>query len=64
MYRLLVILMVGSAFQHTGLSLKDLADCKLVGCVQKLEVASSKILRIDWKAISVFPDIKRDFLKN
>lgn len=61
MYRLLVILMVATAIQQVGLSFKDFTDCKSRQCVRKLEVASCKILRLDWKPISMFPEEAKRF---
>lgn len=61
MYRLLVILMVASAIQQVGLSFKDFTNCKSRQCVRKIEVAGRKILNVDWKPISVFPEEAKRF---
>lgn len=61
MYRLLVILIVASAFQQVGLSFKDFTNCKSRQCLRKIEVASRKVLRVDWKPISVFPKEAKQF---
>ena len=60
MYRLLVRLLLISALAQLGMSLRDL-DCHGRACVKKIEEASSKVLKIDWRPISVWPNEGRRF---
>ena len=60
MYSLLVRLMILSALLQFGLSLSDISDCRTGKCL-KIEKASRRILHIDWRPISVFPDEARRF---
>lgn len=56
MYKLLIGLMLVSALHQLGLSLKDFAMCRSRGCAARIERASRRVLQVDWKAISVFPE--------
>jgi hypothetical protein len=55
MYDLLIKLMIISAIAQLGMSLAELKDCR------KLEKVSRKVLRIEWKPISIFPEEARKF---
>ncbi|MGE4131420.1 MAG: hypothetical protein AB7F86_07260 [Bdellovibrionales bacterium] len=55
MYRLLVAAIISAAISDLGLSFSDIRGC-LLGRPKKIELASRKILKIDWKPISVFPE--------
>lgn len=61
MYRLLLILMVSSAISQLGLSKHGFAECRSRQCIRKIEVDSRKLLDIDWKPISVFPNEAKRF---
>lgn len=56
MYQMLIKLYIIAAAIQLGLSLMDLESCTSRQCVQKLNQASQKVLKIDWKPISVFPN--------
>lgn len=55
MYTILVRLMLVVALLEFGVSITDLRN------PVKLEQASRKVLRIDWKPISVFPEEAKRF---
>jgi len=61
MYNLLIKLMVLAAVMELGLSVKDIASCRSRACLRKVERASWKVLKIDWKPISVFPEEAKQF---
>lgn len=61
MYDLIVKLILISAILQFGLSLSDLRGYHNRECAQRIEKASRKVLRIDWKPISVFPEEARRF---
>lgn len=55
MYTILVRLMLVAAFLELGLSVTDLRN------PTKLESASRKVLRVQWRPISVFPEEAKRF---
>ena len=55
MYTLLVRLMLMAAMLELGLTLTDLSN------PQKMGLASRKVLTIQWKPISVFPEEAKRF---
>jgi hypothetical protein len=61
MYSLLVRLMILSALFQLGLSLSDISDCRSRQCLARLEKASRRVLNVEWKAISVFPEEAKRF---
>ncbi len=61
MYNLLVKLMLISALIQLGISLKDFSNCRSRECAARIEKASRKVLKIDWKPISVFPEEAKRF---
>ena len=61
MYNVLIKLIVGVSLVQLGLSFKDLEKCGSRECLSQLEKASRQVLRIEWKAISVFPEEVRRF---
>jgi hypothetical protein len=61
MYRLLFAAMVLGAIAEFDVNPKDLVDCRSRQCIQRLAAASHKVLKIDWKPISVFPEEARKF---
>ena len=56
MYKLWVGLMVAAAFGQLGLSWRDFTECRGRGCLVKLVKARDRVLRVDWKPMSVFPE--------
>ncbi len=61
MYGYLVKLYLIAAAIQLGFSLMELEKCSGRKCVQKLDQASRKVLKIDWKPISVFPEEAKRF---
>jgi hypothetical protein len=55
-YQVLVRLIVLSAFLQLGLSLSRIEKCHSRMCWDEIQRASRKILEIDWRPISVFPE--------
>lgn len=53
--------MVGSAIQQLGLNFESLQKYKSREILGKLEAAKYKVLKIDWKSISVFPEEAKRF---
>jgi hypothetical protein len=60
-YGLLVKIIVSAAILELGLTLTDIGECKDRLCMDALQRASRKVLKIDWKPISVFPEEGRKF---
>lgn len=63
MYSLLLRLMVLAALVELGLGIRDVAGCRSRECVQKLERASWKVLKIDWKPMSAFPEVATELMR-
>lgn len=61
MFEALVKLYLIAAAIQLGMSLTELENCSNRQCVQKLSQASSKVLKIDWKSITVFPGEAKRF---
>lgn len=61
MYTLLVRLMFVAAVAELGINFAELRDCRSRACVARLERAAHKVLRVDWKPISMFPSEARRF---
>lgn len=61
MYQTLIKLYLIAAAIQLGISLTDLEGCSGRQCIQKLSQASYKVLKIDWKPISVFPNEAKRF---
>lgn len=61
MEELLVRLMLIAALSQFGMSVSDLANCRSRKCLAQLERNSRKVLKIDWKPISVFPEEAKRF---
>ena len=57
MYRLLVKLMALTALLELGMSAADFEHCHSRACLQQIERRSRDILKVDWRPISVFPDM-------
>lgn len=56
MYNVLIKLIVVASLLELGLSFKDFGDCTPRTCWNRLHRTSHKVLRIDWKPISIFPE--------
>ena len=63
MYEILVKLIFAAALVELGLSIKDAGDCSSPACLGRLQRASHKVLHVDWKPISVFPEEAARFKK-
>ncbi len=61
MYRLLLTLMVIGAISEFDLKPTDFEGCQSRECVNRLAKASRRVLKIDWKPISVFPEEAKKF---
>jgi hypothetical protein len=61
MYSVLIRLMVLAALTQLGISFEDLRRCRLLEGLSSIEKASRKVLRVDWRPISVFPDEAKRF---
>ncbi len=61
MYQLLIKLIVGASILQLGLNLTDSSECSSRECVARIERASRKVLQIDWKRISIFPEEAKRF---
>lgn len=57
MENLLVKLMLVAALLQFGISVSDLGKCHSRTFVQTLEKRSRDVLKINWKPISVFPNV-------
>lgn len=61
MYRMLIVLMLISASIELGFSLKDVSDCTSRRYKKRIDHAARRVLGIDWKPISVFPEEAKRF---
>ena len=61
MYDLWVRLMFLAAIVQLGISLKDVRDCRARECRMRKDKAIRKVLVVDWKPISVFPEEAKRF---
>ena len=61
MDNLLVKIILISTILQLGLKLEDFANCSNHQCIQKIDQASQKVLKIDWKPISLFPEEAKKF---
>lgn len=57
MYTLLVRLMILSAIIEIGFTLSEFSNCTSQQCLAVLESKSRQLLTIEWKPISVFPEV-------
>ena len=62
-YGLLVKLFAVAAIIELGIAFTELGECKDRLCLDVVRRASHKVLKIDWKPISVFPEEARRFAK-
>ena len=56
MYNSLLKFMLAATLWQLGLKLTDINNCRDRQCVQKMDQARAKVLKINWKPISVFPN--------
>ncbi len=61
MNNLIIRLMLLAALAQLGISVKDALTCNSRECSSRIEKASRKVLNIDWKPISVFPEEAKRF---
>ena len=61
MYNLLIKLMIIAALAQLGISLATFENCESRECLARIEKASRKVLNVEWKPISVFPEEARRF---
>jgi len=61
MYDILVKLMVISALTELGITVLDFESCVTRECSNRLEQYSRNVLRVNWKAIAVFPEEAKRF---
>ena len=59
MYSLLIRLIVLAALMDLGLTIGRDGRCETRLCFDKVERASRKVLKIEWKPIKIFPYILR-----
>jgi hypothetical protein len=61
MYSLLVRLMLLAALIELSFSLNGVVECRSKRCSRRIEGASHDVLSIDWRPISVFPEVAKQF---
>ncbi len=61
MYQVLIKLIVGASILQVGIGLTDSQPCSSRECLARIERASRKVLQIDWKPISIFPEESKRF---
>jgi hypothetical protein len=61
MYKLIIKLMVIAAILKLGISIEEFAFCHSKACSGSIEKASREVLKIDWKPISIFPEVAQRF---
>jgi hypothetical protein len=61
MIDLLVRLMALAALTQFGMTLVGAHGCVSGRCLARMERASLEVLRVDWRPISVFPEVARKF---
>lgn len=61
MYKLLLKFMLAVTLLQIGLKLTDINNCRDRQCIQKLDQEQVKLLKINWKPISVFPNEAKRF---
>ena len=60
MYNIIIKLIVAAALLDLGISISKIEDCSSRVCWNQIQKASHKVIKIDWKPISVFPEeVKR-----
>jgi hypothetical protein len=63
MYDLLVQAMLIAALAQLGLKAADLTNLSSAGHMHRIESAARRVLSIEWRPISVFPDAAKRFTK-
>ncbi|MGE0633397.1 MAG: hypothetical protein AB7O96_13380 [Pseudobdellovibrionaceae bacterium] len=63
MYNVLIKLIVMASLLELGISFSKIGDCSSLSCWSELQQASQKVLRIEWRPISVFPKEAAPFWK-
>lgn len=61
MYDIIIKLIVAAALLELGITLSSSDECTSRACLDQIQQASQKVLRIDWKPISVFPEHAKKF---
>lgn len=61
MNNILLKLFIAATLTQTGVVLNDFFQTSDKQSLSKLKTAQAKILKIDWKPISVFPEESRKF---
>ncbi len=61
MYNLLLKFMLAATLWQLGLKLTDFNNCRDRQCIQELDQSRAKVLKINWKPISVFPNEAKRF---
>lgn len=61
MYNIIIKLIVATALLDLGISISKIEACSSRGCWNQLQKASHKVIKIDWKPISVFPEEAKRF---
>lgn len=49
------------ALYTLGMSLTEVLSCRSKTCLNKIEKAKRKVLKMDWKPISIFPEEAKKF---
>ncbi|MFN8944174.1 MAG: hypothetical protein ACK5WZ_06080, partial [Pseudobdellovibrionaceae bacterium] len=55
-YNVLIKLIIAASLLELGLTVSEIGECSSRACWKQLQQASDKVLRIEWKPISVFPE--------
>lgn len=61
MYELLLKLLIVSAILRLGLSYSDFTECCKGHCHGQLIAARNKVLKVDWRPISLWPEEAKKF---
>ena len=49
------------AAAQTGLSINEVLECKNKSCLKQVDSKIEKVLKVDWKPISIFPEEAQRF---
>ncbi len=63
MYNLLIKLIVAVALLELGITLSRSGECGSRVCWDRVEEGGRKMLRIEWRPISIFPEEAKRFRK-
>ncbi|MBN8538071.1 MAG: hypothetical protein J0M15_13535 [Deltaproteobacteria bacterium] len=61
MYNIIIKLIIAAALLDLGISFSKMEDCSSRACWNQIQKASKKVIKIDWKPISVFPEEAKRF---